>query len=237
MSGDMKSVKENLEMIQTEIARACENSNRSPGEIRVVSVTKKQNLETLKQALGAGLRDFAENYQQEAAEKQLALSDENIDWHFIGGIQTNKLKTIVGAFQWIHSVDRIKVATEIDRLCQQRGCRQKVLLQVNMAGEQSKSGIAPKDVLPFFDQVETLQNLDWAGLMLMPPFVQDAEQNRNFFRQGQLLLMQILEKKAWLSSESFRELSMGTSQDYGVAIEEGATMIRVGEKLLGKRVV
>ena len=233
----MKSVEDNLKSIREEILLACRKSNRDEAEVQVIAVTKRQGHDVLNEALSVGLKDFAENYAQEAAEKQKVMAGRGINWHFIGSIQTNKLRNIVGAFELIHSVDRFKVASEMQKIAASQGLKQKALLQVNMAGEKSKSGTAPEDVLNFFRDTEGFDCIEWCGLMLMPPFANQPEQNRGLFRKGREMLLQIQAEVSWLNNDRFNQLSMGTSQDYAVAVEEGATMIRVGERLLGKRVV
>lgn len=231
------SVAENLKNIEERIQRACKSVGRPRHDVKVLAVTKKQSQATMREAYEAGLRHFGENYVQEALEKIKSLTDlKNVTWHMIGALQSNKIKDVVGNFQYIHSVDRLSVAQKIDQVAKSRGLRQKILLQLNVAEEATKSGVHESQFEELFFHVVQLEGVELCGLMLMPPLQNEAEANRPYFKKGQSLFSKM---KSQLSGHpqqsSFCELSMGTSQDFEIAIQEGATWIRLGSTLLGER--
>lgn len=201
-----------------------------PKSVKVVAVSKTQPVEKIKLLYNQGQRIFAENYVQEALAKTLELKDLNIQWHFIGTLQKNKVKNVVGAFDLIHSVDSLGLAEVISKIAGQKNLVQKILLQINLSGEESKGGfdvIALDDVLP---RIVSLPNISVVGFMTMPPLFDDSEHVRPFFKELHQLLTKYQKRYPGLT-----ELSMGTSHDYPVAVEEGATMIRIGTLLFGER--
>jgi hypothetical protein len=205
----------------------------------LIGVTKKQPAETIAGALDEGLQDFGENYVQEWQEKQnhlrqsLGAKTDKITWHFIGHLQGNKVKSVVGRVDWIHTVDSVKLAQKISRAAALAGATQRVLIEVNLAKELGKWGFAPELLPAALPQLAGLPHLSWRGLMAIPPEVADAESNRPHFRRLKSLLDEC--NQTGVLTEPLSELSMGMSQDFGVAIEEGATMIRVGTALFGSR--
>jgi len=194
-------------------------------------VSKRQSEETIRLAHSLGLRDFGENYLQEAVEKIQNLKDLEIQWHFIGQLQRKKLKDIVGVFDWIHSVDRLEVAEKISELATSKGIHQKVLVQVNIAEETSKGGVPPDLFANFLKDVIARPGLDVRGVMVFPPPLSEGEMTKDWYAMGHELL-QFGQTQA---GKTFDTLSMGTSSDYLKAAKAGATMLRLGEVLLGSR--
>jgi hypothetical protein len=212
---------------------------RHPAEVRLVAVTKAVPAERILEAIDAGLRVFGENYVQEATRKiaavQAALPDRagEVVWHFIGKLQRNKARLAVGAFEAIHSVDSLGLAREIDKRARAIGRTQSVFLEVNVAGEATKAGFTPEAVLAETQAIEALRNLRLLGLMAVPPAADDPEESRPHFRALRALHDEI--RRRGLAGEAFRDLSMGMSYDFEVAIEEGATWIRIGTAIFGER--
>ncbi len=205
----------------------------TPKNVKILAVSKLQTVEKIKNLFTQGQSDFGENYVQEFKEKLEALSEFKIRWHLIGHLQKNKVKLVVGKCFLIHSVDSFDLAEEINKRAALAGVRQKILLQINVAGEASKEGFDPEVLQEKFISLFSFPNLEILGLMTMPPLVTKAEDNRFYFKKLKDLMMH-LQSKSNLPS-SFAELSMGTSQDYIVAIEEGATWIRLGSTIFGAR--
>lgn len=220
-----KSVADNFERVRARIRAACERASRKESDVRLVAVSKGQPLSKIQEAVHAGHKLFGENYAQEAAEKQQQLS--GLNWHFIGALQSNKVKLVTGNFMLIHSVDRLKLAEAISEKAAERGIVQDYLIEINVAGEASKSGLSPEELPAFLAKARAWTGARARGLMCMPP-PGAAAASRPFFQQAKKLLEQ------W-RTEAFGELSMGTSQDFEVAIEEGATIVRVGTELFGER--
>lgn len=202
-------------------------------QITLIAVTKTQSPEVLREAFAAGLTVVGENKVQEALEKAALLSDLPLEWHLIGHLQTNKVKQAVTLFSMIHSVDSPKLALEIDRCARNIGKVQDVLLQINVAGETTKAGIAPENADELAVFMESLPNLRLCGVMTIAPFFDSPEQTRPIFREMRKIFER-LQRKA-LYPEAFRWLSMGMTHDYKIAVEEGANMIRIGTGLFGTR--
>lgn len=197
--------------------------------VRIVAVTKTHGPEAVRAALAAGLRDVGENRVQEALQKQEALVDMSVDWHLVGTLQRNKAKFAAGKFVLIHSVDRADLAAELNRRAAP-GSRQAILVQVNCSAEPQKGGVAP-DMLPgLLDQLRSLERIEVQGLMTMSALTHDQAEQRRAFR-----LLRELRDEAERSGHRLPELSMGMSDDYPIALEEGATMIRLGTILFGER--
>jgi pyridoxal phosphate enzyme (YggS family) len=197
--------------------------------VRIVAVTKTHGAEAVRAALAAGLREVGENRVQEALQKQDALADVAVDWHLIGTLQRNKVRHAAGRFALIHSVDRADLAIELDRRVP-AGMRQAVLVQVNCSGEPQKGGVMPETLPGLLDELEALQRIEVQGLMTMSALTDDIAEQRRAFR-----LLRELRDAAQSSGHSLAELSMGMSGDYPIAVEEGATMIRLGTVLFGER--
>jgi pyridoxal phosphate enzyme (YggS family) len=226
-------IEDNMARVQERIAAACRRSGRRAEDVKLVAVTKTVPPDRIRQAYSAGLRDFGENRVQEAADKRPALSDLTVTWHMIGHLQTNKARPARELFHWVHSVDSLRLATKLDQSVVCSGERLQVLLEVNLGGEASKSGVKEHEVLELAQQVSRLETLELRGLMTVPPFLEDPEQVRPYFRRLRELAGKI--ESARLPGISMRDLSMGMSHDFEVAIEEGATIVRVGTAIFGER--
>lgn len=222
----------NIEKIRSGIEEACSRVGRDPGEVHLVAVSKTKPAELIDAAAAAGQDLFGESYVQEF----LAKYDEvgaAVKWHFIGHLQSNKAKYLVDKVSMIHSVDRLSLARELDRQWGRRDSTLEVLLQVNLGDEQSKSGTTARDALELARRLADFPNLRLKGLMTLPPFFDDPEEVRPYFRQLHELAHQI--ERLALPGVEMRELSMGMSHDYQVAVEEGATLVRVGSSIFGAR--
>ena len=208
----------------------CNENNIKKDKINIVGVSKKKSLEDILSLYKLGLRDFGENYAQEMNEKSLALNSEKIRWHFMGPIQSNKIGLIVKNSYLVHSVDREKVVRKMDLESKKIDKRQKILVQVNISGEVSKSGISPYDVEEFVNFVDNFANLELAGLMFMPNINQDKALHIKEINDSVKLFNDLRTKK-----KNIQILSLGTSSDYKECIKEGSNLIRVGEILFGPR--
>jgi hypothetical protein len=228
----MGSIADNLVRVKEKIANAAIRSNRSPDSVKLVGVTKTVEVEQIKEAVSAGLHILGENYVQEARNKIEQVGGQ-ARWHFIGRLQTNKAKYAVKLFDLIQTVDSLKLATELNRRAQPLGRVIPIIIQVNLAGEASKGGVHPDECLQLIRQISEFTHLQIRGLMTMPPFFNDPERARPHFRQLRELSQVIAE--AQLPGVEMHELSMGMSGDFEVAIEEGATLIRVGTAIFGER--
>ncbi|WP_416151031.1 YggS family pyridoxal phosphate-dependent enzyme [Salipaludibacillus sp. HK11] len=224
------SVKQNVKNVQASISEACQRSNRNPEDIKIIAVTKYVSIETANEAVIAGIKHLGENRIEEGLDKWNAIGD-NVGWHFIGNLQSKKVKKMIHAFDYIHSLDRLSLAKEIDHRMRE-GRKMKCFVQVNVTGEESKSGIAPNEVTSFIEELKKFDSIEVVGLMTMAPYVEDTESLRPAFKKLRQLKEEVKEKK-WLHAPC-QELSMGMSNDYEIAIEEGATFIRVGSSLVGK---
>ena len=219
-------IADNLATIRNSIGNA---------DVVLIAVTKTQSVAVIRDAVAAGLTVVGENRVQEAVEKAAQLRDLSLEWHLIGHLQTNKVKQAVALFSLIHSVDSERLACEIDRCARLAGKVQNVLIQVNVAGEESKSGIAPSQAEKLALVIDSLPNLRLCGAMTIAPLVEDAEMTRPVFREMRILFEQLREKIS--RPEDFRWLSMGMTHDYRIAVSEGANMIRIGTGLFGARTV
>lgn len=215
------------------IASACAHAGRREGAVRLIAVSKTFPAQRIRAAFEAGLRDFGENRAQETAAKQPVLQDLPITWHMIGHLQSNKAGRACELFQWVHSVDSGALSLKLDRAAGAAGKKLPILIEVNLGGEESKAGTAEKDASELAAAVNTHSHLDLRGLMAIPPFFEDPQQSRPYFRR----LRELAERLRGAGLASITELSMGMSHDFEVAIEEGATMIRVGTALFGERLV
>lgn len=224
-------LKENLASLKHQIRLTCQSLRRDPESVLLVAVSKKQPLSKLKE-MGFHHQHFAENHVQDLLERQKYFPD--LKWHFIGRIQSNKLKFLIGKTYLIHSMNQLKYLKLADKLAHDQNVVQDVLLQVHLSDEISKQGFLTKDLPEAFCFLKTSRHLKCKGLMTLPPFTKDASLSRIYFQKLRAL-QEYLKKTYDFLGSHFRELSMGTSQDFLVAIEEGATMVRVGEKLFGPR--
>jgi len=220
----MSEVAVRLERLRASLRDACRAAGRPEDSVELLAVSKLQPLPLLREAHAAGVRAFGENYAQELRDKSAALADlPGIRWHAIGPLQTNKAKYVARSAHVFHALDRAEVAEELSR--RRTGTPLEVYLEVNIGGEASKSGVAPADLPALAERVRQLPGLTLVGLMAMPPLGPDAEDSRPHFRE----LAQLAR------AQGLKGLSMGTTHDYRVAIEEGATVVRVGTALFGER--
>jgi PLP dependent protein len=231
--GVMNQIRRNFEEINNRIADAAGRVGRDPGRVRLVAVSKKVGPDRIRAACECGQRLFGENYLQEAEEK-IKLLDADLEWHFIGHLQSNKSALAARLFQMVETVDRMKIGVALDRSLSGSGLALPVLVQVNIVREPQKSGILPELAGKLLDQLAELENISVRGLMVMPPFLDDPEMVRPFFRQTRELALN-LRDQGLLGRNGDPELSMGMSGDYQVAVEEGATLVRVGTALFGER--
>jgi pyridoxal phosphate enzyme (YggS family) len=232
-------IKDNLRRVESHIAHAAEKAGRNRQDVQLIAVTKLMPLEVIQAGIEAGLRVFGENYPEQAAEKIAALETNfDLTWHMIGHIQSRKTNTVCEYFDWVHSVDRMKIAKYLDRYCQENDRVMPILIEVNLSGEESKSGWKAwdenrwPDLVPHFEKLAQFSNLEIRGLMSMPPFFDDSELTRPYYQRLRRLQGFLSEQ---LPDISWGELSIGTSFDYDVAVEEGATMVRLGTTLFGPR--
>ncbi len=220
----------NLKAVGERIAAACGRSGRDPGEVRLLPVTKTVPADILRLAFAAGIADFGENKLQEAREKQAALADLAISWSIIGHLQTNKVKYLVRFAREFHALDSLRLAEELNRRLDAEDRDLDVFVQVNTSGEASKYGLQPGDLMPFVDRLSDYPRLRPRGLMTLAIFSAEAERVRTCFR-----LLRDLRDRAVASHPGITQLSMGMSGDYEVAIEEGASVVRVGQAIFGPR--
>lgn len=222
----------NLKEVEQNILKACEKSGRSREEITLIAVSKTKPVSLLEEAYHAGIRDFGENKVQELCEKYEVM-EKDICWHMIGHLQTNKVKYLIGKTTLIHSVDSYKLACEIEKQAAKQNCIMNILIEVNIAEEETKFGLSEEDVIELVRNVAKLPHVYIKGLMTVAPYVVDSEENRQFFRKIKQLSVDIANQN--IDNVSMNILSMGMTGDYMVAIEEGATMVRVGTGIFGER--
>jgi pyridoxal phosphate enzyme (YggS family) len=228
-SGDsMASIKENLQKIRQNIEQACMRAGRRPDEVRIVAVTKYVNEARAREAVEAGLTHIGENRLEGLTEKRRALADLDVTWHFIGTLQSRKVKDVLPQVDYIHSLDRLSLAKEIQKRAERAV---KCFVQVNVSGEATKHGIREDDVLPFIDRLREFPNITVVGLMTMAPANAEEDELRRIFRRLKNW-QRAVEEKHWEHAPC-HELSMGMSGDYIVAVEEGATFVRIGSALVG----
>lgn len=228
----MVAIAENVRRVKERLALAAERAGRRPEEVKLIAVTKNVPVEAIRAALAAGVRAVGENRVQEAQQK-VAVLGKGVEWHFIGHLQTNKVKYLVDWADLIHSLDRLRLAEELEKQGARTGRKWDVLVQVNLTGEASKFGLAPQEVRPFLEKVVAFPHLRVVGLMTIGPLTHDPEETRPVFRR-------LREFAAELAAEGWpgvkmEHLSMGMSSDFEVAVEEGATMVRVGTAIFGPR--
>ena len=228
----MIMLKDRLEEVEERIQEACRRAGRDRSEVTLIAVSKTKPAEILKEAYDLGIRVFGENKVQELTEKYEVLP-KDIRWHMIGHLQTNKVKYIADKVELIHSVDSLKLAETIEKEAAKRHRTIDILVEVNVAEEESKFGLKVEEVIPFIEKVAGFSHINVRGLMTIAPFVENPEKNRSVFADLRKLSVDITEKN--IDNVNVSILSMGMTNDYEVAIEEGATMVRVGTGIFGAR--
>jgi hypothetical protein len=226
------SLKENWNEVEERIADACKKAGRDRSEVTLIAVSKTKPVPMLQEVYDLGAREFGENKVQELCDK-IEVLPEDIRWHMIGHLQTNKVKYIVGRTALIHSVDSLHLAQEIEKQAAKRDVTVSILIEVNIAQEESKFGIRGDETLALVRQIAALPHIRIEGLMTIAPYVEDPEQNRPYFRRIRQLSVDIAREN--IDNVHMNVLSMGMTGDYTVAIEEGATMVRVGTGIFGER--
>lgn len=227
------SIEKNRLKILERMEAACRRSGRSIEDVTLVNVSKTKPIELLEEGYQAGMRIFGENKVQEIRDKYVTFLKDDIEWHMIGHLQRNKVKYIVDKVSLIHSVDSYRLAETIHKEALKKDCIVKILIQVNMAEEASKFGLMKDEVMELIRQISRLDHVQIVGLMTIAPFVDDPEENRSVFKSMAQLYVDI--QKENLDNVSMNVLSMGMSNDFEVAIEEGSTMVRIGTALFGER--
>lgn len=230
-----------LAEVRRRIVECAQGAGRAPDDVRLLAVSKTHPAEIIDEAIGAGARDFGENRVQEAIEKRISIKNASgVRWHLIGHLQANKARRAVQMFDYIHSLDSVALAARLDRLCgEEKRARLPVLIQIDLGGEATKSGAAETEIHAIAHAVRQSERLSLAGLMTLPPFLEDAELVRPFFRRLREMRDEMRAQDAFAGKDENGigggELSMGMSHDYRVAIEEGATIVRVGTAIFGAR--
>ena len=225
-------IKENLRKVEERIAKACERAGRNKDEVTLIAVSKTKPVEAIQEAMEYGMTHFGENKVQEIVDKYDTIATP-LNWHMIGHLQRNKVKYIVDKVVLIHSVDSLRLAEQINDEAKKKECIVPILIEVNVAGEESKFGVRPEDTLELVKQIATLSNVQIKGLMTIAPFVSNPEENRVHFQNLRKLNIDIKSKN--IDNVCMDVLSMGMTGDYEVAVEEGATMVRVGTGIFGER--
>ena len=226
------TIKENIKEVQNIIAQECEKAGRSPSDVTLIAVSKTKPVELLKEAYAYGCRDFGENKVQELLDKYEALPSD-IRWHMIGHLQRNKVKYIVDKVYMIHSVDSLRLAEEISKEASKKNVCVNILIEVNVADEETKYGVSCEEVRQLVCDIAKLPNIRIKGLMTIAPFVDDAEENRLHFQKLKKIAVDIMQKN--IDNIDMEILSMGMTGDYPVAVSEGATYVRVGTGIFGIR--
>jgi pyridoxal phosphate enzyme (YggS family) len=227
-------LRENLEEVKKRIDRAAQKSGRNAHDITLIAVSKTHPVNVLRAVIAAGANVFGENKVQEAEEKIEELSKENLRWHLIGNLQSNKARKAVKLFDVVHTLDSVELATRLERICKEEDKESlEVLVQVDLANEATKKGITEKDLPKLVDFLQTCDCLKFSGLMILPPFFEDFKKVRPFFKRLREIRDELLQKNAFANNSG--ELSMGMSHDFEIAIEEGATLVRVGTAIFGER--
>ena len=228
----MVDVAANYRKVLERISEAAARSGRDPKAIKLLAASKSQPVSRIQAAIGAGIRLFGENYVQEAREKKAAVR-EAVEWHMIGHLQRNKVKAALDLFDLIESVDRVGLARELDKEGKKRGRVVRAFVEVKMAEEESKSGMAREQVASLLESAGELSHIKIEGLMAVPPLTENPEDARPYFRALRELRAELQEKR--IPNVDLRELSMGMTHDFPVAVEEGATLVRIGTAIFGPR--
>ena len=225
-------IKENLAIVEDNIRKACEKAGRDRSEVTLIAVSKTKPVSDIRQAMECGITVFGENKVQEIRDKTAEIK-EPLSWHMIGHLQANKVKYLPGVACMIHSVDNVKLAQEIEKQAAKHDLVMDVLIEVNMAKEDTKFGLSPEEVVPFVKEISSFDHLNIRGLMTIAPYTEDPESNREYFKGLRLLKDEI--NALAIPRVKMDCLSMGMTGDYQVAIEEGATFVRVGTGIFGER--
>lgn len=225
-------IRDNLQNVEENIKSACDKSGRNRDDVRLIAVSKTKPVEMLREAYDLGCRDFGENKVQELMDKYDQLPGD-IRWHMIGHLQRNKVKYIVDKVFLIHSVDSLRLAEEISKEAVKKNVTVSILVEVNVAGEETKFGTTAKEAISLVEQIAKLPNIVIKGLMTIAPYVENSEENRLYFAKLKQIYVDIIHKN--IDNIFMEELSMGMTGDYEVAIEEGATYVRVGTGIFGER--
>ena len=225
-------IKDNLHTVEENIAAACRRGGRTRGDVKLIAVSKTKPVEMLQEAYDLGCRDFGENKVQELIDKYDRMP-EDVRWHMIGHLQRNKVKYIVDKVYMIHSVDSVRLAEEISKEAVKKNVTVSVLVEVNVSGEESKFGTCVDETVSLVENISKLPNIIVKGLMTIAPYVENSEENRLYFAKLKQIYVDIIHKN--IDNVCMEELSMGMTGDYEVAIEEGATYIRVGTGIFGER--
>ena len=226
-------IADHLSAVRRRLTAAAQRAGRSPEAIRLLAVSKTFDPDAIRTAADAGQRDFGENRVQEGLEKIEALRDLPLEWHLIGHLQSNKVRKAAAAFHWIHSIDSLDLLRKVEAAAAGQGTRPKVLIQVDLAGEATKHGAGESAIRPLVDAAVAARAVRLVGLMILPPIPEDPEESRPWFRRLRALRDALVATGA--PSDRLTELSMGMSHDFEVAIEEGATIVRVGTAIFGER--
>jgi len=226
------TIAENVASVRARMEAASLRAGRDPGKVRLVAVSKTVDLERIRQAIAAGVDSLGENYVQEAQKKIEGL-EQRVSWHFIGHLQSNKAKAAARLFDWVHSVDSLKLAEELSRAGKLQNRVLAVLLQLNLGQEETKSGAQKDEVFRLLERMASLPGISVKGLMAMPPFFENPEDSRPYFRTLRILGEDVSKRR--IPGVVMEELSMGMSNDFEVAVEEGATLVRVGTAVFGPR--
>jgi pyridoxal phosphate enzyme (YggS family) len=228
----LSTIRENLEYVESRIQAACDRSGRKRDEVTLIAVSKTKPVSDIREAMDCGITVFGENKVQELKDKTAEIK-EPLHWHMIGHLQVNKVKYLPGMAEMIHSVDNLKLAEEIEKQADRNHLVMDVLCEVNMAGEDTKFGLVPEKTEGFIRSISNMEHIRIRGLMTIAPYTENPESNRVYFRDLKKLMQKINEEK--MLKEPMNTLSMGMTGDYEVAIEEGATFVRVGTGIFGKR--
>ena len=220
----MEGIKEKIKIVQSKI-----DASKTDKNVKLVAVSKKKSWQEILEAYENGISDFGENYLQESLKKISKLKDLKISWHFIGSIQSNKCKEIAENFDWVHTIDRLKIARLIDRYCPEEKFI-KCLIQINIDNEESKSGIKVEEVENFLNELSGLKKIKISGLMIIPNPNEEMSDLQKTFRKIKILADRLIE-----NYENLTEISMGMSRDFELAIKEGSTIVRLGETIFGAR--
>ena len=225
-------ITENLSIVENKIAAACKRAGRERDEVKLIAVSKTQPVEAIREAIEYGINSFGENRVQELREKTEIIKD-NLDWHLIGHLQTNKVKYVVGKVSLIHSLENIRLAEAIDKEAKKHNVIVDVLVEVNIAKEDTKFGVNPEEVESFIREVLIFKNINIRGLMTVAPYTDISEENRKYFKKLKKIMVDLNSKN--IHNVNMNVLSMGMTGDYEIAIEEGATLVRVGTGIFGSR--
>ena len=230
---EKSSIQIGIEEVSEKIAAACKRAGRNPDEVTLIAVSKTMPVDAIREAMACGMIEFGENRPQELRDKQAEIT-EPLHWHMIGSLQTNKLKYVVGKTALIHSVDSVHLAKAIDELSEKKALVTDILLEINIAGETSKHGISPEESEALVREIAQFSNVKIRGLMTVAPYTEVPEENRVYFKKMKQLMVDINSKN--IDNVYMDMLSMGMTGDYEIAVEEGATLVRVGTGIFGHRV-